>query len=129
MSRQKEKCVLVVDDDPDICDTMETVLDFHGYRVVTARSGPEALDKLRRGADPCLILLDLMMPGMSGAELHGELRRDAKLAAIPVVIISASGSVASKAAALGVEGLAKPVDLDQLLETIKRFGCAPCVRH
>ena len=123
MSREPAKCVLVVDDDPDICEALQVVLESYGHRVVTAESGADALDKLRTGADPCLILLDLMMPGMNGIEFRGEQLRDPALAAIPVVILSADGDVAAKAATVGAEGLLKPVDLDVLLDTVKRFAC------
>ena len=123
MAGQKPKCVFIVDDDPDICDTMQMVLECYGYRVVTAEGGADALDKLTKGENPCLILLDLMMPEMNGIQLRHELLRDPELAAIPVVIVSAAGDIAAKAAALGVEGLSKPINMDVLLATIQRFGC------
>jgi CheY-like chemotaxis protein len=111
--------LLVVDDDPDICEALQTVLEAYGYRVLTAPGGAEALAILRRGERPCLILLDLMMPGMNGAEFRAEQLRDPALARIPVVVLSASGEVAAKAAALGAEGLPKPVDLEALLRAIR----------
>jgi CheY-like chemotaxis protein len=125
MTQEPAKCVLVVDDDPDICEVMQLILESHGYRVVTAESGTDALDKLRAGVDPCLILLDLMMPNMNGIQFRREQRRDPALAAIPVVMISAGGDVAAKAAAVGLQGLLKPIDLGVLLDTVKRFGCVP----
>jgi CheY-like chemotaxis protein len=60
---------------------------------------------------------------MDGIEFRDEQLRDPALAAIPVVIVSAGGDVAAKAAAAGVEGLTKPVDIDVLLATIRRFCC------
>ena len=125
MPMDQPKHVLVVDDDPDICEVMQMVLESRGYRVVTSQSGVEALGMLRAGEDPCLILLDLMMPGMNGLEFRDEQRRDPALAAIPVVMISAGGDVTAKAASVGLEGLLKPVDLDVLLATVERFGCVP----
>lgn len=117
------KCVLVVDDDPDICEVMQMILGARGYRVVTAEGGDEALQLLRAGEEPCLILLDLMMPGMNGLEFRAEQLRDPVLAAIPVVMISAGGDVVAKAAAVGLPGLLKPIDLDVLLATVARFDC------
>lgn len=125
MSEEQERCVFIVDDDPDICEVMQLILESHGYRVVTAESGAEALDKLRAGVEPCLILLDLMMPNMNGIQFRSEQRRDPALVSIPVVMVSAGGDVAAKAAAVGLEGLLKPIDLEVLLETVKRFGCVP----
>lgn len=117
--------VLVVDDDPDICEVMQLILEPRGYRVVTAESGIEALRILRAGEEPCLVLLDLMMPGMDGLQFRTEQLHDPALAAIPVVMISAGGDVAAKAATVGLEGLLKPIDLDVLLATLERFGCTP----
>ena len=118
------KHVLVVDDDPDICTAVRDVLEAFGYYVDMARDGAEALKKLRRGEVPCLILLDLMMPGMNGFEFRNEQLRDPVLASIPVVVVSGAGDVAAKAATIGVEGLAKPIDLDVLLEKISHFDCS-----
>jgi CheY-like chemotaxis protein len=124
MVGQNVKHVLVVDDDPDICAVLRAVLETFGYYVELARDGAEALKKLRRGDAPCLILLDLMMPGMNGFEFRNEQLRDPTLASIPVVVISGAGDVAAKAATIGVEGLAKPIDLDVLLETVSHFHCS-----
>src|SRR5689334_9253118 len=82
--------ILVVDDDPDILALLESILTSHGYEVTGAASGASALTILRGGLIPCLILVDLEMPGMSGPELELELARDAALKDIPVVITSAS---------------------------------------
>jgi CheY-like chemotaxis protein len=123
MAAEKPKSVFIVDDDPDIRDSMQTVLELYGYHVITAESGADALDKLSKGETPCLIFADLMMPGMNGIQFCSELARDPALAAIPVVILSARDDVAGTVAALGVKGLTKPVELDVLLSTIKSYGC------
>ena len=123
MIGQNMKHVLVVDDDPDICDVVQEILESFGYRVETARNGIEALKKLRSGGAPCLILLDLMMPGMNGFEFRNEQLCDPALASIPVVVISGAGEVAAKAATMGVEGLAKPINLDVLLAEVRDFNC------
>jgi CheY-like chemotaxis protein len=82
--------LLVVDDDPAIRETLADLLQDEGYVVMTAINGKEALTRLRAGsARPCVILLDLMMPVMSGAEFYAEMRSDPALADIPVVVISA----------------------------------------
>ena len=120
-----KKFVLVVDDDPDIRESLETVLGIHGHRVATAADGSEAIDLLRResGRRPCLILLDLMMPGMNGFEFRAELEADPTFAKIPVIIITGAGVLVDEkaAASLRAEVLRKPFDLKALLTTVKRF--------
>jgi CheY-like chemotaxis protein len=116
--------VLVVDDEPDLCETLRVILQMHGYHVVTCRDGAEALAQLRAGVRPCLILLDLMMPRMNGMQFHEEQARDPALRQIPVVVLSGGGKLESTAAALGMEWLRKPVELPVLLETVRRFSSA-----
>jgi two-component system, chemotaxis family, chemotaxis protein CheY len=110
--------ILVVDDDPDIVATLESILEIEGYRVITSPDGPRALSLLRAGERPSVILLDLMMPGMSGVEFRAEQLRDGDLARIPVVVFTGDPSVGEKAASLGVVGLSKPVSLERLLSTL-----------
>ena len=81
--------VLVVDDEPDIRDTMRAVLEAEGYSVATACNGREALDTLRSGAPPKLVLLDLTMPVMNGYELLEHMKNDRNLSRIPVTVVSA----------------------------------------
>lgn len=116
--------VLVVDDDPDICETLQTVLEVSGYRVAAAGNGREALRTLRSGVRPCLVLLDLMMPVMNGLEFRAEQSSDPAIAAVPVVVVSGDHGVAEKATAMGLEGLSKPIDIDDLLQVVGRF-CGP----
>jgi CheY-like chemotaxis protein len=80
---------MVVEDDVDIRQLFADVLEAKGYRVLQAGNGSEALDLLRAGVAPALILLDLMMPVMSGAELLQILQQDPELARVPVVVVSA----------------------------------------
>jgi CheY-like chemotaxis protein len=119
---QCERVVLVVDDDPSIRETLADLLSDEGYSVVTAINGVEALDKLRAPAQvrPCVILLDLMMPLMNGQQFYAEQQRDAALASIPIVVISADRGVKQKAADFGGEYLAKPVRIEAVLQVIDR---------
>jgi CheY-like chemotaxis protein len=116
-----EPSVLVVDDDVDIRLVVRMILEGHGYAVIEAADGAEALARLREHR-PCVILLDLMMPGVDGFQFRTEQVRDPSLSHIPVVILSGGGGVAKKAAELGVAGhLAKPPELRQLLAEVARF--------
>jgi CheY-like chemotaxis protein len=114
--------VLIVDDDYGIRDALGQILADEGHQVASAANGREALDRLRQGDRPCVILLDLMMPVMNGWEFIDRQRHDEELAVVPVVVISADARVSDKATALGVSGfLEKPIDLDRLLDAVERF--------
>ncbi len=115
--------VLIVDDDMAIRDVLTEVIAEEGYVVSSASHGGEALDRLRQAAArPQLILLDLMMPVMSGWDFRAEQQRDAELARIPVVVLSADRGVQSKASMVQADGyLAKPVDLDVLLDIVRHY--------
>ena len=118
--RAGERLVLVVDDDPDILQTLGLCLSSEGYRVLMAANGKEALDILDR-EHPSVILLDLMMPVMDGwqfvAELDHRGRRD-----VPLLILSADRSVQGHAQQLRASGhLAKPFDLDELLGKVQQL--------
>lgn len=112
------KPVLVVDDDADIRETLRFVLEDAGYTVYDAENGRAALDLLRNvGIKPGLILLDLMMPIMSGEELLRALKTVHALAQIPVTVVTASGAP-MPARADGL--LRKPIDLDGLLRVVQQ---------
>ncbi len=119
----KPKTILVVDDDADILLSITDSLTDAGYAVITALNGMEALERLRQGARPALILLDLMMPLMDGFEFLALRRREAVWVAIPVVILSADPSAREKAAAESVSGyLQKPIKLQRLLDTVAKYA-------
>jgi two-component system chemotaxis response regulator CheY len=114
------RLVLVVDDDPDILQTLGLCLSTEGYRVLMAANGKEALYILENER-PSVILLDLMMPVMDGwqfvAELEHRGRRD-----VPLLILSADRSVRGHAEQLRANGhLAKPFDLDELLGKVQQL--------
>ena len=110
--------VLLVDDEPGVLFTLSELLVERGHRVVTARSGGEALPKLDE-AD--VVLTDLAMPGMDGLELMGHVvQRDADL---PVILLTAHGSERVAVAAMkqgAYDYLAKPFDIDEITLVIER---------
>ena len=117
--------VLVIDDDNDIREAVAEILLSEGYEVDQAKNGIEGL-RAARAEHPSLILLDLMMPVMDGTEFLRLLRRDPELRALPVVLVTAFGAT-SRAADLAAETqgcLAKPIELDELIETVSRH-CPP----
>jgi CheY-like chemotaxis protein len=119
--------VLVVDDDPDIRETLRFVLEDAGYPVYTAENGKEALAILAsQNRLPGLILLDLMMPVMSGEEMLKALKAVKALAQIPVTIVTASGAPMPP---LATGLLKKPVDLDVLLRLVEKSCAEPPPLH
>ena len=118
--------ILLVDDDPLVREAIETLLRVEGYRVATAAQGQQALDRLRGGFEPCVIVLDLMMPVKDGWQFRAEQVQDPHLARIPVIVCSGVPGVAHKAAALGIaDHVQKPIGVETLLELIGRH----CVEH
>jgi CheY-like chemotaxis protein len=116
--------VLVVEDDRDGLDVIREALELHGYRVVGVTNGADALNCLRDGVRPCLILLDLMLPVMNGWQFRAAQKRDAALASIPVIVISAYKNVGQAAKALEADFLAKPLQLPELLSKVGQFCAA-----
>ena len=122
-SSLRERTLLLVEDDYDIRTMLVMLLDMEGYRVVRSANGREALGELLGGLHPDLILLDLMMPVMSGWQLLDIMERDPVLAAIPVIVISGDGRSAAQHVADRVSCfLKKPLDLDELLSKIEEFA-------
>jgi len=114
--------LLLADDDPDIREVVSLVLEPYGFQTVVARNGNEGLELARQENDIALILVDLMMPLMNGAEMVGQLRADPTLRQIPVVVLSGDNSAHETALALGAAAcLRKPVELALLVATIKRI--------
>lgn len=107
--------VLVVDDDMDIRESLQFVLEKAGYTVHTAQHGREALAKLEGGFMPRVVVLDVTMPVMTGPELLAAMQRDARLARLPVVVMS--GDLRALASAPpGALVLQKPIQVDRLLD-------------
>lgn len=107
--------ILIVDDDGRMARTLVDILRIKGYTAETARSGPEALEKVQAHAFDC-VLTDLKMPGMNGLELHQALR--ALRPALPVVLMTAyaTDELISAGREQGVIAtLSKPLDLNALL--------------
>lgn len=116
--------VVVVEDDELIRDSLLEVLEDHGYEAIGASDGREALDKLASlDSPPCLIVLDLMMPGMDGREFRRLQLEDPALKTIPVVVISAFRDLDEIAKELAPAGhFKKPLKLKEFL-TIVQTHC------
>ena len=113
----ERQTVLVVDDEPDIRESLRDALEDEGYRVAVARNGREALETLSTLEKPVAIILDIIMPVMSGTEFYAAIQADPRFADTPVLI---STSDASRAPS-GVLLMKKPIDLDRLLDTVAKL--------
>jgi CheY-like chemotaxis protein len=112
-SNSSAASILLVDDDEDIRESLAYVLQAEGYRVELASNGQEALERLHSGPAPSVVVLDLMMPVMSGWQLLEEL--SALRSTVPVLVVSAAVPPRPE----GVAGcLGKPFDLDTLLAKV-----------
>src|SRR5688572_25110922 len=112
--------VMVIDDDDDIRETLAGLLEDEGYDVAAFPCGRKALNALKDGTAPRVILLDLMMPVMDGAEFRREQLADPALAPIPVILITAAGLEPIKREDYS-EVLRKPLKIDRVLQVIASY--------
>ena len=113
--------VLVVEDDDDCREAVSFVLENAGHEVVAAENGKVALNRLR-DSEPCVIVLDLMMPVMDGWRFRAAQLQDDRAASLPVVIMSAVAQVDERAQQLGVQDyVSKPIEPEQLLEKLSHY--------
>ena len=113
--------ILIVDDNPTNVDILQSRLAVHGYDILTANDGEQALD-VAREMQPDLILLDVMMPKMDGVEVCRRLKDDASLPFIPIILITAKSESEDVVAGLEAgaeEYLTKPVDQQALVARVK----------
>ena len=125
-STPPRQAILIVDDEPSIRSALAQLLEEEGYEVAVVRNGREAILYLERTVHPpCLILLDMMMPEMSGLQFRREQQEHAGLADIPVIAMSANLHLAQAAQLLGVtDYLQKPFNIGDLLSAVVR-NCGP----
>ena len=108
---------MIVDDEADIRDSLQEFFEDEGYTVRTAENGQRALDLLRAGELPCVIILDLLMPLLDGNEMYAKMQADPSLATIPVIISTSD----PRRAPSGVLTMQKPVSLVRLLGVVQKF--------
>ncbi len=111
--------ILVVDDEQAISQVLHDLLADEGYEVLTAGNGREALASMADGR-PDLVLSDVMMPVMGGAELCQALAADPRYGSIPVVLMSAAGEGTTRERCAYEAFVAKPFNLLDILDTVER---------
>lgn len=122
VSSSEKSYILVVDDIPDNIFLLQTILESEGYTVDAAFSGGSALSKIQ-AAPPDLVLLDVMMPDMSGYEVTQHIRQDQNLPFIPIVLVTAYDEPsADQGFQVGANDfIRKPIDTDKLLATVSEL--------
>ncbi len=121
-----KKYILVVDDDPDLVESVSMKLESHNFVVEKVYDGVEALEKIKE-KQPDLVLLDVMMPRKNGYDLCNELKSDVKYKNIVVVLLTAVGDAVTSTNYTHIDGktnmaddfIPKPIDLDKLMEIVK----------
>src|SRR4051812_19714846 len=122
----REESVLIVEDNEDLRGLVRIALEQEGFTVREARDGREALATLQEsGSSHCLMLMDLMMPGMTGWELVSAVRGDPLLRNNPIIVTTAVPEDAPS----GIDAiLAKPFGLDSLVRTVEQY-CSRTSQH
>ena len=108
--------ILVVDDDAGSRNALTTLLRDEGFTVTAISGGREALEYLRESPPPKLIVLDLMMPDIDGWDLRHAQKQDSRLAAIPVIAVSAAGRLTDADAQFR-----KPLDYEKFLAAVRQY--------
>jgi DNA-binding response OmpR family regulator len=119
--------ILIADDEPNIVISLEFLMKREGHAVSIARDGPSALEAIR-STRPDLVLLDVMMPGMSGFEVCQAVRADEALAGVKILMLSAKGrdTDIAKGSALGADAyMTKPFSTRELADKVRELLGAP----
>jgi CheY-like chemotaxis protein len=118
--------ILVIEDHADSRDMLAQFLELWGYAVATATGGDDALALLDAGLHPRLVLLDLMLPDVSGWHVMEQLRADERLRDIPVVVVTAVGSEVLRRKPIEADAiLQKPFNYDELQRTVQQLAGEP----
>lgn len=115
------KNILIIEDDRDIVEVIETTLETDGFKVASARDGVTGLAQLKK-SPPDLLLLDLTLPQQSGLEICREIRRDQNLNRLPIIMLTGRAEVSDRILGLEVgadDYITKPFDPKELLARIR----------
>ena len=123
METVNKKTIMVVDDDLDTVEIIRMKLEAAGFKVVTARDGYECVAKCQE-IEPDLLIVDVMMPKISGFKVVKLLKSDKKMAAIPIIILTARTQEADKQLARDIQAngyITKPFNPEGILSKVKQL--------
>lgn len=119
----KMKCILCVEDEPEMIDLIRLILGRRGFEVKGANGGVEGLRMIHQ-EKPDLVLLDLMMPDMDGWEVYQQIKADEKTRGIPVIVVTAKAQSIDKVLGLHIakvdDYIAKPFQPQELLASVEK---------
>jgi two-component system, OmpR family, response regulator VicR len=117
------KCILCVEDEPEMIDLIRLILGRRGFEVKGAAGGVEGLNMIRR-EPPDLVLLDLMMPDMDGWEVYQQMKADEKTKNIPVIVVTAKAQSIDKVLGLHIakvdDYITKPFSPQDLMNSVEK---------
>ena len=118
-----KKRIMIVDDDKDILLSVKTILEANGYKVYPFDNGIDCLRALNEGKNPTLILLDIMMPEMSGWEIRRRLEENPRWSRIPIVFLTARANETAEEMyeRYGVGYVRKPFDVNNFINIIEKI--------
>jgi len=118
---KKDKMILVLDDDPDICTMIKMVLDYHGYAATDADT-EESAEKIMSAMPVDLIIMDMLLSGSDVSDICKRLKQDDKTSSIPVLMFSAHPNARTICMAAGADDfISKPFEMNDLLDKISFF--------
>jgi len=123
MTDTQNRTILIVDDEEDIRAVLQARLEAAGFRVRTASNGMDALDSIRSDP-PDLVILDVMLPDITGLDVCALVKRDRRLRKIPIILLTARSQPQDRltGAALGADAyMNKPFNADELLAEVRRL--------
>ena len=120
---EAKKCVVCIEDEPEMIDLVKLILSRKGYAVTGANGGREGLEAIRRDK-PDLVLLDLMMPDMDGWEVYQQMKANDAMKDIPVIVVTAKAQSIDKVLGLHIakvdDYITKPFGPQELLDSVDR---------
>lgn len=129
--RYYQKNIMIVDDDPDIVESLQQLFEREGFQVTTAENGRNCLVELEKGFQG-IILLDLMMPIMDGAETIKKMTFDGFIETNVIIVLTAKriqGEEFNEIYPYIADYITKPFDIDALLQTVKKIAQRPPLKR